>query len=83
MGTGMRRERRGKPSRPSANLTCVGFCAVLKASNTLIRFERTRIARKAPRPRPTREPIVAWVDSFPAADLRVVRSDSVRLVELV
>ena len=68
-----------EPSRPSANLTCVGFCIARKALKNLRRLARKRHARAAPIPNPTIDPIDACIDNLRAADSRASRSDCRKL----
>jgi hypothetical protein len=67
------------PSRPSANLTCVGFCFALKASKSRTRFDLTRVARAIPIPRPKTDPIVVWMGILLAANFKASRSSALRL----
>src|SRR5450432_2972646 len=80
---GGQKERQNTPSLPSANLTCVGFCFALNASKSLSRFDLRRAARAIPTPRPNKEPIVAWMEIFRAADLRALRSSALKLWDMI
>lgn len=68
-----------EPSRPLANLTCVGLRMARKALKNWPQSERMRSARATPRPRPTTEPMVMCVESLLAEKSRVSRSDVIRI----
>ena len=50
-----------------------------KVLKYVARTDRTRAAKRKPKPRPINEPTLAWVDSFFAAAWRASRSDCCRL----